>query len=80
MWGKPVDFFTKSLENDGRNAGLRLEQTGRSEGISNNNINQNPNEFGDILKKFVQQGARLVFVVMVDECYADVKFYADRQG
>ena len=80
MWGKAVDFFTKSLENDGRNAGLRLEQTGRTEGIESNNISRSPNQFGDILRDFAQAGARLVFVVMVDECYADVKFYADRQG
>ena len=80
MWGKAVDFFTKSLENDGRNAGLRLEQTGRSSSLGSNNISNRPEEFGDILRGFVQSGARLVFVVMVDECYADVKFYADRQG
>lgn len=80
MWGNAVSFFTKSLENDGRNAGVRLEQTGKSESLGNNNISSRPNEFGDILKGFHRAGARIVFVVMIDECYADVKFYADRNG
>jgi hypothetical protein len=80
MWAKPVQFFTNSLENDGRNAGLKLEQVGRSESIGSNNISSRPTEFGDILMAFHKSGSRIVFVVMIDECYADVKFFSDRNG
>ena len=79
MWSNPVSFFTKSLQNDGQNAGLRLEQVGRSESIGNNNISRS-SEFGAILSKFKNMEARIVFVVMIDECYADVKFWADTHG
>ena len=79
MWNNAVSFFTKSLQSDGQNAGLRLEQVGRSESISTNNISRS-SEFGGILSKFKSMEARIVFVVMIDECYADVKYWADSHG
>ena len=77
MWSRAVQFFTNSIETDGRNVGLNMEQCGRSECCALNGI---PSKFGDILMSFKDINSRIVFVVMIDECYAVVKRWADSHG